>query len=367
MRKALVLTERGRLLAGLLAAFGGEDLEVVIAATAVEAGKRLRTERIDLLVVDFAKLPADERRQVASLRASGSETSLLAIVPAERPRLLREALRADPDGLLLDPFDLAEGEQVVTKLLASRGSALSGHESLDALATFLKGLAHEILNPLMSVSGILQLLRKDAAATPELTARYEAMWQGSERIHKTVRELEYFVKTKKPQRSRFDPARFVRELEEQWKSGDAPLGKSGDAPLAVSVRAPATAPAVLGDAEQLATALRHLVRFAAGADGRGEVALELEVASDRIEVAIRGSSAVKLPKRPADLLIPYQDVRGTGRSGSLELAAAYGIFRSHKGTIEVTSTPGGGVRFLALLPLPPAIGGEADASATGSG
>jgi signal transduction histidine kinase len=354
MRKAIVLTERGRLLAGLVSTLGGPELSVTSESRVATAARRLRTERIDLVVVDLANLPAGERRQLPQLRAGGGEASVLCIVPAARPGLLRLALREGADGLLLDPFDLAEGEQAVSRLLAARSAALSGHESLDALATFLKGLAHEILNPLMSVSGILQLLRKDPAASQELKARYEAMWQGSERIHKTVRELEYFVKMKKPQRSRFDPARFVRDLVEQVKSGEPPLD--------VTLRGPALAPAILGDAEQLSIALRHLLRFATGSDGRGAVALELEVAPGRVELAITGAAPIKLPPTPTDLLVPYQDVHGTGRSGSLELAAAYGIFRSHKGTLDVSGAPGGGVRFFAVLPLPPELG-EAEPAA----
>jgi signal transduction histidine kinase len=352
MRKALLVSERGPLLSGLFAALGGPDLAVIAETSVAAAARRLRSERADLLLADFATLRVADRRQLPSLRANGGEARLLAVVPEDRPRLLREALRCAPDGVLLDPFDLAEGEQLVARLLAARPTTLAGHDSLDALATFLKGLAHEILNPLMSISGILQLLRKEPQAAAELKARYEAMWKGAERIHKTVRELEYFVRMRKPQRTRFDPAAFARDLVETWKTGEAPLQ--------ASLQAPESAPLVFGDPEQLSTALRHLVRFAAGADGRGAVSLELRVGPERVELEIRGGAAVKLPPRPADLMAPYQDVHGTGRSGSLELAAAYGIFRSHRGTIDVTATDEGGVRFLCALPLPPELHGDVD-------
>ena len=75
---------------------------------------------------------------------------------------------------------------------------------------------------------------------------------------------------------------------------------------------------------------------------------------------MRGSTPIRLPQRPADLLVPYQDAHGTGRSGSLELAAAYGIFRSHKGTIDVAAEPSGGIRFRAVLPLPPELAADGE-------
>jgi len=342
MRKALVVSERGRLLASFVGALAGPRLSVAVEPTLSAAGRRVRAEPFDLLIVDLAAQPAGELGRLDGLRDPASDVRLLLIVPADRPARVRLALRAGADGILLDPFELAAGEQLFSRLFAEPPRAASGHESLDALATFLRGLAHEILNPLMNVSGILQLLRKDPAATPEIQARYEAMWQGAERIHKTIRELEHFVKAKKPQRARFDPARFLRERIEKW-AGDSP-------PLAVNLSAPERAAALLGDPEQLALALLHLVRFAAGADGKGAVGMELVDAAPGVEITVTGRAAVNLPARPADLFIPYQDARGTGRSGSLELASAYGIFRAHQGSIAVAGAPDGGVRFVARLP-----------------
>src|SRR5882672_1892288 len=102
MRKALVVTERGRLLAGLLAALGGPELSVAPESTLAAAAQKLRTERIDLLFVDVAGLAAGDRPLATSLRSITGEAKLVMIVPADRPRLLRTALQSAPDGLLLD-------------------------------------------------------------------------------------------------------------------------------------------------------------------------------------------------------------------------------------------------------------------------
>ncbi len=345
MRRAVVVSERGRLLCGLLAALAGRELALLVEPTLADAAARLRREPIDLLVVDLAELADAERAQVASLRVIAGRARLLLVVPAERPRLLRAALRAEPDALLLDPFDLAQGAEAVARLLAARPDELWGGERdvpIEALATFLKGLSHEVLNPLMGVSGILQLLRNELGTSPELKARYESMWQCSERIHATLHELEQFVRLRKPQRARIEPAPFLRGLVERWKSGEPPLKISATIQDAI--------PAILGDAELLAGALRNLVRFAAGADGKGAVALSLEAAAAALEIEVTGSAAVRMPTRPTDLLLPYHDALGSGRPGSLALAAAHGIVRSHRGSLAVEGLPGGGVRFRLSLP-----------------
>jgi signal transduction histidine kinase len=346
MRKAVVVTERGRLLAGLLRTLSGRELELVLESSLVAGARRRATERADLLLVDIGALADAERAQLPALRLlAGEDCAVVVVVPADRPRLMREALRAAPDGILLDPFDLADGARLLSRLAAARAATPVGQETLDGLATFLKGLAHEVNNPLMGVSGILQLLRKDPSAPPELLARYEAMWQGAERIQQIVRDLEHFVRTRKPQRASLDLVRLLREQSEKWKSGKPPL--------LVSATLPEHAPSLLGDGEQLAAALRALARFAAGSEGTGAIAVTLLPADDRLEVEIMGSAPLKLPTRPHDLLIPYQDAFGTGRSGSLDLASAWGIVRGHHGSLDVDAAPSGGVRFRVLLPAAP--------------
>jgi signal transduction histidine kinase len=178
------------------------------------------------------------------------------------------------------------------------------------------------------------------------------MIQAVDRIQKVLRELEYFVRAKKPQRRLVDSARLVRDVAERLAHAEPPLSVTFDAPE--------PAPSNLVDLEQMTLALRHLSAFAAGRDQRGPVELRLKTPRGHVEIEILGSAAVALGERPEQLLVPYQDVHASGRSGSLELSAAHGIVRSHKGTLEVEAPAEGGVRFRVTLPLPRG-GGDEDA------
>jgi signal transduction histidine kinase len=350
MRKALVVSQRGKLLKGLLAVVGDAELDIEVRPDLLSALGDLRRLRPQLVVLDCVTFDATDRGLLPSVRSQSPRTAILAVVPALDSALVREATRAGAHALVLDPFDLEETKAVVERLLAGSAGRASETESIDQLATFLKGLAHEILNPLTSISGILQILMHEGGPSDERAPRYRTMFQAVDRIQKVLRELEYFVRARKPQRRMADAAKLLRDVAERLLRAEPPL--------AITLEAPESAPAILVDHEQMALALRHLCVFAAGRDQRGAVELSLKTPGDRVEIEVHGGSAVALGERPEQLLVPYQDVHSSGRSGNLELSAAHGIVRSHKGTLDVEVPADGGVRFRVTLPLPQAAGGE---------
>lgn len=350
MRNALVVSQRGKLLKSLLGVVSDPELDVEVRPDLLSALAELRRTHPALVILDLATFDVRERGLLPSVRSQSPRSALLAVVPAAAPELIREAMRAHVHGVLLDPFDLSETKAVIDRLLESTGARGGEQESIDQLAVFLKGLAHEILNPLTSISGLLQVLTQEEGDAKERAGRYRTMLQAVERIQKVLRELEYFVRARKPQRRRVDPVHVVRGVAERLRKADPPL--------TVTLDAPDTAPTILADPEQLALALRHLGSFAAGRNQDGPVELKLSAGANRVEVEVSGIVAVPMGDRPELLLVPYQDVHASGRSGNLELSAAHGIVRSHKGTLEVSVPEGGGIRFRVSLPLPQSAGGE---------
>jgi signal transduction histidine kinase len=350
MRIALVVSQRGKLLKSLLSVIGDPELEVEVRPDLLSAMAELRRSSPVLLVLDLATIDARERGLLPSLRALSPRSALLAVVPSAVPELIREAMRAHVHGVLLDPFDLAETKSVVDRLLETTHARGGEQESIDQLAVFLKGLAHEILNPLTSISGILQVLTQEEGDPKERAGRYKTMLQSVERIQKVLRELEYFVRARKPQRRRVDPVKVARGVADRLRAADPPL--------TVTLDAPESAPPILADPEQLALALRHLASFSAGRNQDGPVEIRVRPSPSRVEFEVSGIVAVPMGDRPEQLLVPYQDVHASGRSGNLELSAAHGIVRSHKGTLDVSVPAGGGIRFRVSLPLPQAAAGE---------
>ncbi|MSR46552.1 MAG: HAMP domain-containing histidine kinase [Planctomycetes bacterium] len=346
MTQSLVVTRRDHLLPAVLQALAGGELSVEATLSADDARQRLKRARFDLIVIDFATLPYAEVAAVRALPTESGGAAIAAIVAAAGgPRVLRAAVELPADVILLDPLDLESSAAGLQRVLKRRTAPARDSDPLEGLAIFLRGLAHEILNPLMPITAFLQILKRDPALPPELKDRYDKMEDGTKRIEKTVRDLECFARVRKPQRALLDLAGFLRELESRWRQGEPPL--------AAIIEAPASTPRILGDREQLALAFQHLVGFAAGGDRQAPIELTLEPSRSRLDLAIVGHAPVRLPPRPADALLPYHDNQGSGRPGTLELAAAWGILRSHRATLDVEAQSAGGVRFTVSFPAAP--------------
>jgi DNA-binding NarL/FixJ family response regulator len=345
MTKALVVTHRDPVLPAVLKALAGGDLAIVAVPGAESARQHASRSRPDLLVLDLCSLPTEEHPAQRALAAELHDAALIAVVGAEQPRRLRLAVELQCDALLLDPFDLDTAAAALSRILRRRASPAGDSDPLEGLSNFLKGLAHEILNPLFPITAFLQILQRDPALSAELRERYDKMLEGTRRIEKTVRDLECFARVRKPQRSLLDLAEFLRECAARWRGQEQALD--------ATVEAPATTPRVLADREQLAVAFHHLVAFASGGERRSPVEATLRVNATRLDLSILGHVAVKLPPRPADALLPYHDNQGAGRPGTLELAVAWGILRSHRATLDVEAAPSDAVRFTVSFPVAP--------------
>lgn len=345
MTKALVVTHRDPVLPAVLQALAGGDLVADAASGGEAARQRAGRGRPDLLVLDLCTLPVEDDAVLKTLVAELHGVALLAVVGAEQPRRLRLAVELQCDALLLDPFDLETAAAALERVVRRRAAPPRESDPLEGLSTFLKGLAHEILNPLFPITAFLQILQRDPALPTELRERYDKMLDGTRRIEKTVRDLECFARVRKPQRSLLDLGEFLRESAARWR-GQEPA-------LDATVDAPPTTPRVLADREQLGVAFHHLVAFAAGGERLAPVELALRANATRLDLVILGHVAVKLPPRPADALLPYHDNQGAGRPGTLELAAAWGILRSHRATLDVEAAAAEAVRFTVSFPIAP--------------
>jgi hypothetical protein len=207
-------------------------------------------------------------------------------------------MRAHVHGVLLDPFDLAETKSVIDRLLETAHARGGEQESIDQLAVFLKGLAHEILNPLTSISGILQVLTQEEGEPKERAGRYKTMLQSVERIQKVLRELEYFVRARKPQRRRVDPAKVARGVADRLRGADPPL--------TVTLDAPETAPTILADRQLALARTSAPAAVATGRTGRDQrdapraASRSRSPASSRCRWATGPSSSSSPTRRPRE-------------------------------------------------------------------
>lgn len=223
-----------------------------------------------------------------------------------------------------------------------------------AMSASLRGLAHELRNPLAGIKGAAQLLaRRGDAEARELTGLIET------EVGRLAALVDRLLSPTAPRA--FEPVNIHAVLERVLRLSEA------DAGWAVRLQRDydPSLPELQGDADRLTQALWNLVRNAleAGAanvqlrtraehgvrifDATHGLALRLEIADDGRGVPAELAEQVFLPL-----------VSGRAEGSGLGLALAQQVAREHGGSLAYRSRPGHTV-FTLLLPLPSTQGQEA--------
>ncbi|MFC1657182.1 ATP-binding protein [Candidatus Moduliflexota bacterium] len=229
------------------------------------------------------------------------------------------------------------------------------HASVGRLAA---GVAHEIGNPLASISSLVQELVTEEQSSFGRQS-LETINHHVDRIARIVRNLGDFA--------RISPRR--KELASLRRTLDSTLDlirydKSfRDVSIHTDFR---PVPLARIDADQVQQVFFNLILNARDAmDGRGDLHITLGLENNEIHVVFTDSGGGIDAAIRDKIFDPFFTTKGPTRGTGLGLGISYGIIKDHGGEIEVTSGNSGGARFTIRLPLGggPVGDGEGDGRA----
>jgi signal transduction histidine kinase len=220
-------------------------------------------------------------------------------------------------------------------------------EKLAAAGSLAAGVAHEVNNPLASISSLIQILQSRRLNEENEAETREMLRLASTqiaRISQVLRDMMDFARQRPPEREPLDLALAV-ESALRLAGFD-----KGFKRLRVETSFDPRAPKVSADADQLQQVFLNLLLNARDAmpDG-GELRVRLShdasagaTGEVSVEVADTGHGIPEevLPR----VFDPFFTTKGAGRGTGLGLAVCYGIVTAHGGRIEVESGGGGGGR-----------------------
>ena len=232
--------------------------------------------------------------------------------------------------------------------LRAMSERLVRSEKLAAAGTLAAGVAHEVNNPLASISSLVQILQtrplggEHEAETREMLRLVQTQIT---RISQVLRDMMDFARQRPPARAPLDLARAV-ESSLRLAGFD-----KGFKRLRVETEFDAGAPLVSADADQLQQVFLNLLLNARDAmPGGGAVRVRTfydEGAGEVVaEVADTGHGIA--PEHVAQVFDPFFTTKAAG--GGLGLAVCYGIVTAHGGRIEVGPGAAGGTAVRVSLP-----------------
>jgi two-component system NtrC family sensor kinase len=246
---------------------------------------------------------------------------------------------ADPPSVLVVGRDITSDREMRARLMES--------DRLAAVGELVAGVAHEVNNPLSSISAFAQLLLRDGGLTPAQRESIEVIRSETQRASDVVKDLLAFARRSEASREPLDLksllSRTLRLRGYQLTSNKIEL-ETGLAP---------ELPAVMGDARQLQQVFLNLVTNAIQAMaplGGGTLFVSTRDEQSRVVVEMRDTGpGISEPAR-AHIFEPFFTTKGEGEGTGLGLSVSYGIVTAHGGTIEVTNTSPAGTTFQVALP-----------------
>lgn len=220
-------------------------------------------------------------------------------------------------------------------------------ERLAVLGRLAAGVAHEIRNPLASISGSIELLGQMPQADDESRALMNIVTREIDRLNGLLTDLLDYANPRPLKVAPLDLRELLRDTVRVFEQ-DRGLGD-----VAVSLDAAGEVLPLEGDAAKLRQVLWNLLRNAAEAatQGGGTVSVEIEVEPGAATVAIRvrDDGPGIPPAQQPQVFEPFFTTKNRG--SGLGLATVHSLVTDHRGTVDFESEVGRGTCFTVRLPL----------------
>jgi two-component system sensor histidine kinase PilS (NtrC family) len=218
------------------------------------------------------------------------------------------------------------------------------NQQLAAVGELAAGIAHEIRNPLASISGSVQVLSNELTVGSAERRLMEIIVSESNRLSKILEDFLRFVRPSERHVAVFDVATTVLEVMELFRLSDE-VSDAHRIELDVSPRSSRLS----GDRDQVRQIIYNVAKNAVRAMAAGGTLTVLGREEDawytiRFSDTGRGMSEEELGR----LFTPFSTAfdGGTG----LGMAIVRRIVEDHGGAIDVESRPGEGTTMTVLLP-----------------
>jgi two-component system sensor histidine kinase PilS (NtrC family) len=235
-------------------------------------------------------------------------------------------------------------------------------QRLAAVGEMAAGIAHEIRNPLASMSGSMQILRQELPLTPEQAQLMDIVLRESERLNDTIRSFLAYAKPQRQSLARIDVRRVVTDTARLLEN-NADLREAHE--IAVSV--PETEAWFDADENQVRQIVWNLATNGLRAMPDGG-RLRLSVATrppqgdlpGAVQLAVEDQGVGIAPEELDGIFQPFRG--GFSRGTGLGLSIVHRIVSDYGGEVHVASQPGIGTTVTVRLPIAAGSGQQAAGS-----
>jgi two-component system, NtrC family, sensor kinase len=221
----------------------------------------------------------------------------------------------------------------------------------DRLATIgqlAAGVAHELNEPLSSILGFAQLLKRDPALPEGGRQDVHKIVAASLHAREIIKKLLLFARQTPTFKGPVDLNQVITGAIDLFQHQFEREGIELSCVLCPQM------PVLAADAGQVTQVLVNLVVNAVQAMPRGgRLTIETQVQDGHIVCSVEDTGVGMTEEVLDRLFVPFFTTKEVNQGTGLGLPVVHGIVTAHGGTIDVASTPGTGTKFTIRLPLEP--------------
>jgi two-component system NtrC family sensor kinase len=219
----------------------------------------------------------------------------------------------------------------------------------DRLATIGQlsaGIAHELNEPIGSVLGFAQLIKRYPELSEQAIQDIEKITKASLHAREVVKKLMFFARQMPPQKTRVN---LNQVIEEGLYFLESRCAKEG---IKVVRSLSSNLPEIIADQAQMTQVLVNIVVNAIQAmpDG-GKLTIRTNASDRFISLTVEDTGAGMSEKVLRQIFIPFFTTKDVGHGTGLGLPVVHGIVTSHSGSINVDSKVGRGTKFEIQFPI----------------
>ena len=243
-------------------------------------------------------------------------------------------------GYLASHRDITEQKQLEQQLMHS--------QKMESMGTLAAGIAHEVGNPLTSISSIVQVLLR----TISDDFAKEKLGLVQSQVHRITKIIRDLVDFSRPSNYQLMPTNIVNNVKEAVEIVKM-AKKARLVKFSVDVRNEIPLLSLVPDqiSQVFINILLNGVDAMEGKEGKMDVVVEREDDAVRISITDNGCGIAddNMPK----IGEPFFTTKPVGQGTGLGLWVSQGIIKSFHGDIRLKSRRGEGTTFTIILPLHP--------------
>ena len=328
-----------------------KGFDVVSETSVFQAIATITESKIDAIILDIDDLELKEMEFLDVAKKINPNLFILISFSNSNREKAVKSIERGADCYILKPFYINELFAIIRKSLdrvSHNGSILNeGSKTHKSIETLALRIAHEINNPLTTISGQLQLRLSEMESSDLNYHVFATLEEETQRIAETVRDLVTYAQLGDPDKEVVNLNDILKDIIYAFKDTEQ------EKEIRIVEAFDENLPVIMADKKQIALACKNIIDNSRKAiNGKGGLKIVTEKGRDNNITATFYDSGRGIPQDIIERIFdPFFVVKEEERGMGLGLCVSNDIIKRHGGALTVKSQVGKGTIFQFALPI----------------